>query len=707
MGLRYCAWPKNINQASKLIERKSIPNECEFDYFKSSKILTNKIYCTTCKLFGFAKMKIIKLVSDGSNDWKNLKRTIESHECSSNHLQAEISRGLYTKNIRLDTNLLHTANKEVASNREILRVVIEALIFIAQQNIAIRGHNEKITSLNTGNFLELLKLLSNYHPVLNTYLDKIKNISTANRLTFMSNKSQNKILKILGDLVRSTILKNIKQAGIFAVIIDTTTDVSNLEQFSFILRFINEKGVTEERLVALETVDDSTGQGLFKCFKKITEEYAINWREHLCAQSYDGAACMQGVYSGLRSLIQIENPKAIYIWCFAHQLNLVVIDTCDCCEDTRNFFGEVQSLVTYLRARKRTSTFVKIQKELYPKERVLRLRNFSDTRWTSHGRVIDVIYTKFKALLQTLYELKNSTDRTTASMAKSLLNTIETFEFVLSMILLKKIFNITTPLSNYLQSKSLDFIQALKLVDLCKDKLNSLRSEKEYISIFQEAKSYANIYNLPNNDFKPVRARKRKKMADENVQDEVSDSSFERYRINTFFKVIDQIIRSIESRFSDAREILKDLALLSPERLMQVSKEKDYLPEDSFKYIANWVKGIDAKKLKNEYFQFSQSIRELIAGLKTSPLLHSQISLSKTCHDEFLDTNTSSEDENHETNTKVDKKEIQNLTIETILHVLSSYDLITAFPNLYQAYKALGTAPASSASAERSFSKVI
>jgi len=30
----YCAWPKNINQASKLIKCKSIPNECEFDYFK-------------------------------------------------------------------------------------------------------------------------------------------------------------------------------------------------------------------------------------------------------------------------------------------------------------------------------------------------------------------------------------------------------------------------------------------------------------------------------------------------------------------------------------------------------------------------------------------------------------------------------------------------------------------------------------------------
>jgi len=37
----YCAWPKNINQASKLIERKSIPNECEFDYFKSRILKSN------------------------------------------------------------------------------------------------------------------------------------------------------------------------------------------------------------------------------------------------------------------------------------------------------------------------------------------------------------------------------------------------------------------------------------------------------------------------------------------------------------------------------------------------------------------------------------------------------------------------------------------------------------------------------------------
>lgn len=48
-----------------------------------------------------------------------------------------------------------------------------------------------------------------------------------------------------------------------------------------------------------------------------------------------------------------------------------------------------------------------------------------------------------------------------------------------------------------------------------------------------------------------------------------------------------------------------------------------------------------------------------------------------------------------------------NVNVEKILHILSNHDLITAFPNLYTAYKSLGTIPASSASAEHSFSKVI
>lgn len=670
--------------------------------------ILDKIYCTTCKLFGLSKIKKNKFVANGSNDWKNLKRTIEVHESIPEHLQAEISRGLYISNLRLDLTLLRSVNNQVATNREIVLAVIQILIYSARQNIPLRGHDEQITSQNQGNFLELVKLISKYHPSLNNHLDKINNTTKENRLTFLSNRSQNNLLKIIGDMIRTNILDQVKKSQLFAVIIDTTTDISNQEQFSLVLRYVNDDGIIEERLGALETATDGTGMGLFHAFKNITEKYDINWREDLCAQSYDGAASMQGEYSGLRTLIQKENPRALYIWCFAHQLNLVIVDTCDCCEDTRNFFGEVQSLVAYMRARKRTAVFVNCQKEMNPTERVRRLKHFSDTRWTSHGRVIDVIHLKYKELLKTLSVLKESNDRVTASTAKSLIITITTFEFVLSMILLKNIFNITTPLSNYLQSKSLDFIQALKLVDSCKVKLTGMRSEEECDSIINEAKIFARTHklddDLPSN-FKSVRMRK-KKMPGENTQDQIPESPIERYRKNTFYKVLDQIIMSINSRFSDAREILKDLCLLSPERLLKFSKEKKPLPVDCFNYISNWVKGIDTASLRLEYIQFSSSLSELLTGLNLSTKLHGDN--NKSNYNELLNANISSDEDDEEINDISFGEGTENvINIETILHVLSNYTLVAAFPNLYQAFKALGTIPASSASAERSFSKVI
>lgn len=364
----------------------------------------------------------------------------------------------------------------------------------------ISRYNEDFKSLNRGNFIELLKVIGRHSAPVMMHLEKI-NKSNHNRLTFMSSKSQEKLLSILGEIVRAQILKDVKSACHFAVIIDTTTDISNQEQFKFIVRYVNSTGVLEERLLALETASDATGQGLFNTSCKITSKYVISWEKHLCPQSYDGAASMQGIYSSLRSFIQNENPRAIYVWCFAHILNLVVVDTCDSCTDTKNFFGDVKLLVFFfLKARKRTAAFIESQKKLYEDERILRMKSFSDTRWTSHGKVLNVIFCKYKALIDALEVLQDSSDRITASSSRTFLNTISTFKFVLCLIFFKNIFIVTTPLSNYLQCKTIDFFEAIQLVNVAKQKLSEMRSECKYELFINEVKEFANLNNVPEKD---------------------------------------------------------------------------------------------------------------------------------------------------------------------------------------------------------------
>jgi len=60
-----------------------------------------------------------------------------------------------------------------------------------------------------------------------------------------------------------------------------------------------------------------------------------------------------------------------------------VVDTCDTSKTMRNFFGDLQSLIAFLRARKCTAIFLNHQKIGYLEERVCRMKNFSslDISW--------------------------------------------------------------------------------------------------------------------------------------------------------------------------------------------------------------------------------------------------------------------------------------------------------------------------------------
>jgi len=75
--------------------------------------------------------------------------------------------------------------------------------------------------------------------------------------------------------------------------------VAKLEQMCFVIRYISKESQIQKRLIALDTTLDASGLGMFNVFLNITEKYQINWKTQLCA--YDGAASMQGQYSGLRT----------------------------------------------------------------------------------------------------------------------------------------------------------------------------------------------------------------------------------------------------------------------------------------------------------------------------------------------------------------------------------------------------------------------
>ena len=123
-------------------------------------------------------------------------------------------------------------------NKCILRQIVRAIIFLARQGLALRGHRENITaSSNPGNFLALLKSYAEVGEVLYAHLYK----PTARNVTYLSPTSQNHIGSMIGhDIARVNLLAEVKKAIFFAVLADEVCS-QNVEYLPLCLHFVIER----------------------------------------------------------------------------------------------------------------------------------------------------------------------------------------------------------------------------------------------------------------------------------------------------------------------------------------------------------------------------------------------------------------------------------------------------------------------------------
>ncbi len=133
---------------------------------------------------------------------------------------------------------------KISTNREKLSSIITMIILCGRQNIALRGHRDSALDLerdvdstvNHGNFLALLKFRIDAG---DTVLDK--HFSTAARnATYTSKTIQNQIIQVLAEQVSNHIIDKVRAAQWFTVIADQVTDVSNREQLSIVLRYVDD-----------------------------------------------------------------------------------------------------------------------------------------------------------------------------------------------------------------------------------------------------------------------------------------------------------------------------------------------------------------------------------------------------------------------------------------------------------------------------------
>ena len=109
---------------------------------------------------------------------------------------------------------------------------------------------------------------------------------------------------------------------------------------SVILRYVlcnEEAAVVKETFFGYLTISDSTGKGLLDAFLEKATELQLELSD--CrGQSYDNGANMKGKHSGVQARMLDINPKAVYVPCANHTLNLVVVDSANSSTEALTFF---------------------------------------------------------------------------------------------------------------------------------------------------------------------------------------------------------------------------------------------------------------------------------------------------------------------------------------------------------------------------------
>ncbi|CAF4162399.1 unnamed protein product [Rotaria magnacalcarata] len=260
------------------------------------------------------------------------------------HSHAEINYKQYVARTKSSTNVLQVIDKSrnelVKRNREKLIKIVSTLHMCGRQMIATRGHEEDESSLNRGNFIELLRWASSTDPVALSILE-----DSDRNATYLSPCIQNELISLLANQIQQQISEKIKGC-VFALMADESRDVSGCEQLKYFLGFIK--------------LDQFDAETLTKEIAQLLSSLNIDL-QNCIAVCFDGAAVMAGNNGGVQALLRQQYiPHAIYIHCYAHKLNLVICDVTKEVPYLSEFYSIISKIYTYFHKSSVTNEIFKL-----------------------------------------------------------------------------------------------------------------------------------------------------------------------------------------------------------------------------------------------------------------------------------------------------------------------------------------------------------
>ncbi|XP_065663081.1 zinc finger MYM-type protein 1-like [Hydra vulgaris] len=511
------------------------------------------IFCAPCYLFGGTT----SFATVGFSDWKKGEEKIKRHENSQHHKLCVMNMKERKEVLnRVDQKLKYQVETEINYWKNVLTRVVAVVKSLSSRGMSFRGDDDRFGSVHNGNFMMSLELIAQFDPFLAQHIEKFGNKGKG-LTSYLSFNIYEQFISIMADNVIQQMVKEIKEAKYFSISIDSTPDISHVDQLSFIFRYVQKNGCPVERFLGFLPNSGHKSEELADAVFLVLESHGLDIN-NCRGQSYDNASNMSGRYTGLQARIKKVNPLATFVPCSAHSLNLVGECAVDCCIYAFEFFILLQIIYKFFSAS--TYRWEILQKNLIKTENVS-LKKLSDTRWSARSDANDK---KEKSI--------------TRSEANGLYLKLDSLETAVMATLWGDILEKFNKTSKQLQSVEIDLETVVSLYESLIRYVLDLRNEKR----------------------------------EEETNFEIRDS----LRINTYYAIIDKLHSELERRKLCYDEANKKFNFLF--QIIKLSPSEVYKKAE---VLQNVYKNDLSSSFANECIQFRSYLMSLTENLRPKTII--------------------------------------------------------------------------------------
>ncbi|XP_077971366.1 zinc finger MYM-type protein 1-like [Styela clava] len=494
-------------------------------------------------------------------DYKKFMEKAVAHRDTNYHRESNIAAKNCVKSMETGQNVRANMEAQYATqtkeNRRIMTSIVKTVMFCASGNIPLRGH-----SGDSGNLVNLLLFrIDAGDEDLKRHFARM-----AGNAKYTSPMIQNEILKVASNMIVQDIVMEANKSFV-SVIADESCDISGKEQLSIVLRYVK-GGEVCERFTGLVEMDSVSAESISSNILTHLSGIGVDLQK-LVGQGYDGATTMAGHVSGVQKRIRDKYPRAIFVHCASHCLNLVINDqskvaiirsTCDIIRETIRFFRES------------------------PKRRAglgINIPLFCPTRWSEKYKSIRIFKCNFKRVLEALDSLARDANSETRAKAFSLKSALEKSSVIYAVCLIGRYSALMEPLARALQAVGVSVPSVKNLTSSLQSVIAEERNDSEIaLNIYKEACEIAGLKELTIPRVVEVQVYR------DNV---CADSASQYFKRSVYLHYVDGLSCSIRERFIDNPSFFSLLSILPPNKPVHVDEvERLYLLDNLQNEVRLW-----------------------------------------------------------------------------------------------------------------------